>query len=79
MMEKRRRFWRIGAALTLGLFLVLMVLAPFGASVAGDGGPGTGIPIAPPDTTPQNSVTPDTTTSSSGGTVIVSPWLIWLF
>ena len=78
MMEKRRRFWRIGAALTLGLFLALMVLAPFGASVAGDGGNGGGIPGTPPDTTGQNSVTPDTTTSSSGGTVIVTSWLIWL-
>jgi hypothetical protein len=77
MMEKRRRFWRIGAALALGLFLVLMVLAPIG--VAGDGGGGGGIPTPPPDTTRQNAVTPDTSTTLSDGTLITSPWLIWLF
>jgi hypothetical protein len=78
MIGNRKRVWRMGAGLALGLLLVLAVLAPFGASMAGDGGNGGGFPITPPDTTGINSIPPDTTVTPDCGTVIVSPWLIWV-
>jgi hypothetical protein len=78
MIGNRKRFWRVGAGFALALLLVLAVLAPFGASMAGDGGIGGGIPIVGGDSGGINCVTPDTSTVPDYSSVIVSPWLIWL-
>lgn len=79
MIGNRKRVWRMSAGFALALLLVLAVLAPFGASMAGDGGVGGGIPIVGHDSGGINCVTPDTNAVLlDGSSVIVSPWLIWL-
>jgi hypothetical protein len=77
-MKKRERVWRLGASVALGLIVALMIFAPSGVSVAGDGGSGGGFPIGG-DTLRNNSVAPDTTTDSTSTLLTSSFWLIWLF
>jgi len=60
MVGNRKRVRRMGAVFALGLLLALAVLAPFGASMAGDGGVGGGVPIRDSTGTGLNSITPDT-------------------
>jgi len=76
-MKKRERVWRLGASVALGLIVALMVFAPLGVSVAGDGGTGGGFPIGG-DTLRPNSVEPDTTIDSTSALLTPSFWLIWL-
>jgi hypothetical protein len=78
-MKKRERVWRLGASIALGLIVALMIFAPSGVSVAGDGSSGGGFPIGGSDTLPPNSVAPDTTTDSTSTLLTSSFWLIWLF
>ncbi len=66
---------QLAAMAVFGLPMAILLFAPSGVSVAGDGGSGGPVPN---DTTINNSTPPDTTTTS-GGVTTTSFWLIWLF
>ncbi|MBI5868239.1 MAG: hypothetical protein HZB43_08150 [candidate division Zixibacteria bacterium] len=72
---KNSKLRQLAAMAVFALLMAILLFAPSGVSVAGDGG--TGGPV-PRDTTGNNSTPPDTTTTS-GSVTTTSFWLIWLF